>query len=106
VRIAPQLRLPGRWRINPVIAAGMAGALLLVLALGWTQFFLPGRSRPQIAAIDLEADRRLMLQVDQLVENALPPEYQQLIAASDIDLDEDLIDWIIPSIEESDDSLL
>ena len=52
----------------------------------------------------LEDDRRLMKEVDALIENALPEPLRELAAVSEppLNLDEDLINWIVPSIEEDD----
>jgi anti-sigma factor RsiW len=104
----PEQPSPARWRLKPLIATGLVAVLLLLLGLAvWPpHFFSPGQHRSQVAAVDLEADRQLMEDVNALVDNALPPAYQQLVAASDFKMDEDLINWIVPSIEDDEDSLI
>ena len=46
-----------------------------------------------------------MQEINALVDNALPPAFQNLAAFSGPVLDEDLINRIVPSIEEDDHSL-
>jgi hypothetical protein len=46
-----------------------------------------------------------MAEVDALVRDALPVAYQQVAVVSEPILSEDLIDWIVPSIDEEDDPI-
>lgn len=105
------IRLPrartaaGRRRMKPILALGTAALLLLVFGSWWVQQGLGPQTLPKVAAQKLEEDRRLMQQIDALVDNALPPAFQDLASFSGPIFDEDLINRIVPSIEEDDNSL-
>jgi len=96
------------WRFRlPVLTAATAAVILIGFALLWSGF--PGLfdlqpfgnpAVPPTASYTLEQDRELMEEIDALVENALPPAFNALVATGDPELDEDLINWIVPSIEE------
>jgi hypothetical protein len=55
-----------------------------------------------LTAQQLAEDQQFMVEVNALIENALPEPFRELAAsaAPPTDLDEDLINWIVPSIEE------
>ncbi len=96
---------PAGWRFKPMWAAGLVAAMLLVFTMWWPHR-LPVSQLPQMTAQSLEADRQLMEEIEALVENALPASLKQVAAVSEPVVDEDLLDWIIPSINgEVDDSL-
>lgn len=105
-RLPQKQRFSSRWFAKPLIATGLVAVCLLGLAVWLPNPYWPENPPVKVTAADYEADRQLMEEVNALVENALPPAYQQLVAASDVNLDEDLINWLVPSIEEDDDSLL
>jgi hypothetical protein len=99
-----------RRRIKPLWAIGLATAMLLAILLGrslWPSF----SQEPVPTAAALEADRRLGEAVDALVEDALPVSFQRLASLDEDedevapDLDEDLMDWVVPPIEENDGSM-
>ena len=94
--------------IKAVFATGLAAALVLVLSIWGSLHFGHQVTLPEMTAQSLEADRRLMQEVDALVRNALPKPYRQLAAVSEPgpELDEDLINRIVPSIEEGDDDTM
>ncbi len=94
-----------RRQFRPAMAMGLAGALILAFILIRPDFFQPSQEVPQMAAGGTEAENRLMARIDDLVEDALPKAYQNLAAVSEPILTEDLIDWIVPSIEEDDQDL-
>ena len=50
-----------------------------------------------------ETDDALMAEIDALVANALPAAYREMASASDSQSIEDLIEWIVPSIDEEED---
>ncbi len=94
------------WQFKSAMAMGLAGALVLVFTVWWPQRFNPTQPTPQQLAQQEKADALLMAEIDDLVNDALPKAYQELAMANDTglsDLSEDLIDWIVPIIEEDDD---
>lgn len=101
-RPAPAARFK---RLGSLLAAGAAVALILVAATWTARHLTPAPVPSTVAVSTLEQDRRLMQEVDALVDNALPDAYQRLAAFSEPVFDEDLINWIVPSIEEDDNSL-
>lgn len=96
-----------RWLIKPSWAMAVAATLLLGITI-WHPQWLSGPDQQEVAVIDLSADRRLMVAVDDLVDNALPEDYQQLAALSDPlplsdeYIEDDLLDWIVPPLDEED----
>lgn len=106
----PQPAPTTRWRYKPLWAMGLAASLLLVMAVGRTMW--PAYSPPPTpTAAMLEADRRLSAAVDALVEDALPLSFQHLASLDeeeteiDLQIEEEWIDWVVPSIETEDNSL-
>jgi hypothetical protein len=98
-------RSAGR-RFNPIWATGAVAALMLITVLWWPGQFapdhVPGYALHDVTPQQLADDRELMAEVDALIKNALPEPFRELAASSapPTDLDEDLINWIVPSIEE------
>ncbi|MEJ2041568.1 MAG: hypothetical protein P8X55_21965, partial [Desulfosarcinaceae bacterium] len=96
-----------RRRTRLVLALGTLALLVIVFA-SW--LYQQDRDRThgplmEMAAHRLDEDRKLMQEVDALVDNALPPAFQNLASFSGPVFDEDLINRIVPSIEEDDNSL-
>lgn len=95
-----------RWIFKPLWAVGFAATLLLAITVLRPQQWFSGAQHPNAAAIDPAEDRQLMEEVAALVDNALPTAYQQLSslgepdAPDEIQADEDLLDWILPPLQE------
>ena len=96
----------GRWHFKPVMALGVLGALVFALTLWGPRFTRILQTPTPIVAHNFENDDHLMEEIDALVDDPLPEEYQQLAALSDDrsveDLDE-FMDWMVPSPEEAGD---
>ena len=103
-RLPEQRTFGPRWQFKSAMAVGLAGLLVFFFTVWWPRFFdAPGPTSPDVAQ-SIDADEQLMAQIDELVMDALPDGYQELamINGTDItDLSEDLIDWIVPSIDET-----
>jgi len=108
---APQrpFRLPAKhqtawqWAFKPLIATGFAAAVLLAIIVTKPHW---GHKGP---TYDIAADRTLMEEIDALVDNALPVQYQQLALLSapttgdmDTQMDDDFLDWIVPPLDDGD----
>jgi hypothetical protein len=91
----------GRWYFKPGVALGALGVLIFVFTLWWPD--PTDHPLPTTAAWDIEEEARFMAEVDALVNDALPVAYQQVAAVSEPILSKDLIDWIVPSIDDEDD---
>ena len=95
-----------RWRFKPVMALGVLGALIFVLTLWGPRFTGISRTPTPMVAQNIEHDDRLLDEVDTLVDDALPEDYQQVVALSDdrsVDDLDDFMNWMVPSPEEGDD---
>jgi len=110
----PQRSSPFRFVLKPAWAMGMAAVLLLALFFSRSAWLNPSGG-PDRTTYNAAADRQLMQEVDALVEDALPGDLQHLALLSEPqivdvedDPDEDLLDWIVPPIEEDegDESIL
>lgn len=91
------------WQLKSAMAMGVVGALVLVFSVWMPQRFHPTGLTPQQLAQQAEADALLMAEIDDLVNDALPKAYRELAMVHDAglsDLSQDLIDWIVPTIEE------
>ena len=64
--------------------------------------FEPSR-RENVIANDLKASESLMTKVGVLSENALPPEYMDIAAEMELEINEEFMNFVAPLIE--DDSL-
>jgi hypothetical protein len=79
--------------------AGVAAAILVV----WGTFLIRSHqqgSNGNLAQNMVEAER-LMTEVDGLVENALPPAYLEIVGETNLNMDEDFIDFLIPTTEDT-----
>lgn len=80
------------------VSAAVAAAALLVM-LG--SFFIRGQQQANIGnlAQNMVEAERLMAEVDVLVENALPPVYLEIVGETDLSVDEDFFDFLIPTTD-------
>jgi anti-sigma factor RsiW len=99
-RVPQKARPVSRWQSKPALAMGLAGALILFVTLWWSPRFNPSQQTPQMTAVNPEQELALMQQVDALVADALPPALQQLASVTESNTSEDLIEWVLPSIDE------
>ena len=94
-----------RWQFRPGVALGVLGLLIFVFTIWWPKpSDYPDQSVP-MASYNVEEEARLMAEVDALVKDALPVVYQRVAVVSEPILSKDLIDWIVPSIDEEDDNI-
>ncbi len=103
VRI-PEMKKPVFGWFSGYLSWGMASAacsLLVVFFLGWSVFFkvLPER---RLAGLEKEIQRdgQLMAEINDLVENPLPATYRAISGEDYTRVDDDLMDFIVPRVEE------
>ena len=82
------------WRIA-FSAAAVAAVILVVWGVGLIQNQQQGNIGN--LAQDMVEAERLMTQVNNLVENALPQVYLDIVGETSLNLDEDFIDFLIPT---------
>lgn len=99
-RVPQKTRPISRWQSKPALAMGLAGAMILFVTLWWSPRFNPSQQTSQMVAESTEQELELMHQVDALVADALPPDLQQLASVTESNTSEDLIEWVLPSINE------
>jgi len=89
-------------------ALGTAFACLFIWVLAGPLLFKDGPVRKAgVSTRDMiESDQQFMTDVAMLSENALPQEYMDMIGESDEDSDEDFMDFLIPSLEDDNVSLI
>jgi len=115
-QMAPQprkpFRLPAdnapvrRWYFKPALALGALGVLIFAFSLWVPRFTRSPQVPVPTVARNFANDDQLMAEVDALVENALPEEYQQLASLSgDRSLEnlDEFMNWMVPAPEETDD---
>ncbi len=95
-----------RWQFMPIWATATVAAMVFAAVLWWPRLFEPPARVPDVARQNSDAGDALLYQVDDLVDNALPPVLQQLAATSDSEDPESAIEWVVPPIDgmEEDDS--
>ncbi len=111
---ARPFRLPSKpapaawWRFNPMWATVAAGVLLVAFTVWWPRALAPPGQVPTVAVRNPDVAVSLFDQVDDLVDDALPPTLQALAAASDLDDADDELDWLVPPVgdDQIDDSLI
>ncbi len=80
-------------------AGAVAAAIIIVWATVLIQSQPPG-SVGNLAQNMVEAER-LMTEIDGLVENALPPIYLEIVGETDLNPDEEFMDFLIPAAEDT-----
>ena len=94
-----------RWHFKPGVAVGVLGVLIFVFTVWWPNPSEHADVPVPLAEYSAKEDAQLMAEVDALVHDALPVVYQQVAVVSEPILSKDLIDWIVPSIDEDDDNV-
>ncbi len=84
------------WRV-----AFSAAAVATVILVVWGTFLIQNQQQGSIGnlAQDMVEAERLMTQVNILVENALPQVYLDIVGETSLNLDEDFMDFLIPTNE-------
>ena len=80
-------------------AAAVAATVIVVWATVLFQSRQPG-SVGNLAKNMVEAER-LMTEIDDLVENALPPVYLEIVGETDLNPDEEFLEFLIPATEDT-----
>jgi hypothetical protein len=95
---ADRLRWPFfSWKFA-VSAAAVAAAIIVVWGSVLIQKQHPGKVG-NLAQNMIEAER-LMTEIDGLVENALPPVYLEIVGETDLNPDEEFLEFLIPTAED------
>ncbi|MGW8303846.1 MAG: hypothetical protein ACWGNO_17335 [Desulfobacterales bacterium] len=78
-----------------------AAAVAAVIIIVWAAFLLRSQQQGGIdnLAQNMVEAERLMTEVNVLVENALPPVYLDIVGETNLNMDEDFIDFLIPPYE-------
>jgi hypothetical protein len=90
-------RSPVSIRRFAVSAAAVAAVLIVV----WATFLIRSQQQGGIGnlAQDMVEAEKLMTEVNVLVENALPQVYLDIVGETNLNTDEDFIDFLIPTYE-------
>ena len=78
-----------------------AAAVAAVIIVVWAGFLIRSQQPGRIGnlAQDMVEAERLMTEINVLVENALPQVYLDIVGETDLNLDDDFIDFLIPTNE-------
>ena len=90
-------RSPLLTRRFTVSAAAVAAVIIVV----WATFLIRSQQQGGIGnlAQDMVEAERLMTEVNVLVENALPQVYLDIVGETNLNMDEDFIDFLIPTYD-------
>jgi hypothetical protein len=107
-RYAPEqkrhVRLPSQKKRSPIFSRRFvvsAAAVAAVFLVVWGTFLIRSQQQGSVGnlAKDMVEAERLMTEINGLVENALPQVYLDIVGETDSNLDDDFIDFLIPSNE-------
>jgi len=86
------------WRL-----AFSAAAVAAVILVVWGTFLIRNQQQGSIGnlAQNMVEAERLMTQINALVENALPQVYLDIVGETNLNLDEDFMDFLIPTPEDT-----
>ena len=100
IAVAQQkVRLPLLNRRFAFSAAAVAAVILVV----WGTFLIRNQQQGSIGnlAQNMVEAERLMMEIDVLVENALPRVYLDIVGETNLNLDQDFLDFLIPTPEDT-----
>jgi hypothetical protein len=80
-----------------------AAAVAAVIIVVWATFLIRSQQQGRIGnlAQNMVEAERLMTEINVLVENALPQVYLDIVGDTNLSLDEDFIDFLIPTNEDA-----
>ena len=80
-----------------------AAAVAAVIIVVWATFLVRSQQQGRIGnlAQNMVEAERLMTEINVLVENALPQVYLDIVGDTNLNLDEDFIDFLIPTNEDT-----
>ena len=80
-----------------------AAAVAAVIIVTWATLLIRNQQQGSIGnlAQNMVEAERLMMEIDVLVENALPPVYLDIIGESSLNLDQDFLDFLIPTADDA-----
>ncbi len=81
-------------------SAAAATAVIIVI---WATFLIRNQQQGSIGnlAQNMVEAERLMTEINVLVENALPPVYLDIVGETNLNLDQDFLDFLIPTSEDA-----
>jgi predicted anti-sigma-YlaC factor YlaD len=90
-----------RWPLLNWRIAFSAAAVAAVILIVWGTILIQNQQQGSIGnlAQDMVEAERLMTQINILVENALPQVYLDIVGETSLSLDEDFMDFLIPTNE-------
>lgn len=93
---AEPVRSPWLTGWHPALSAA-AGLALVVLVVSWvfSAWFYPGIREERIVR-EMVRDETLIAEISMLEENALPEAYGDIFPESEPDLDDEILDFIVP----------
>jgi hypothetical protein len=88
------------------MALAALGLMAFVFTVWWPRPVNHMNAPTPMVASNLEQDDRLMGEIDDMLDNALPEAYKQLAVVTEshnVENLDDLMDWMVPSIDDEDD---
>lgn len=80
-----------------------AAAVAAVIIVVWATFLIRSQQQGSVGnlAQNMVEAERLMMEIDVLVENALPQVYLDIIGETNLNLDQDFLDFLIPTTDDA-----
>jgi predicted anti-sigma-YlaC factor YlaD len=80
-----------------------AAAVAAVIIVVWATFLIQNQQQRSIGnlAKNMVEAEKLMMEIDVLVENALPPVYLDIVGETNVNLDQDFLDFLIPTSDDA-----
>ena len=111
VRIPTGVSMASNRKTRSLWAIGLTAAVILLLTVYGPHPFVKGPSAPSESPLLSQttqtslSDQQLLWEVDALIEDALPQSIQQMAAVDIPQFDDDVINWVVPFIEDMEDVL-
>jgi hypothetical protein len=80
--------------------ASVVCTVLVLFFLGWNFFVRLPQSRLASVEEEIQKDGQFMAEINDLVENPLPQVYRDISGDGYAEMDEDLMDFLVPEVEE------
>jgi predicted anti-sigma-YlaC factor YlaD len=87
------------WGWRAYVSAALAAALVLAVLWRAPVFRNPSGENGYTTAMDMQEAEQFMTEIAMLVDNALPAVYLDISAESSTDLDDEFMEFVVPSVE-------
>jgi len=96
----PRAVVKWSWGWRAYASAALAAALVLAVLWRAPVFRNPSRENGNTLAVEMQETEQFMTEIAMLVDNALPAVYLDISAESSAGLDDEFMEFVVPSVED------